>query len=83
KQVRVVNGLLDKSSECSREITKIFKERINDTGYTWTKVSQPTKNFYFGEFKKHFVWDPKAETSMRKAWDAKASGCYVDFFTDI
>nr|GFC41343.1 hypothetical protein [Tanacetum cinerariifolium] len=31
KQVRVVNGLLDKSSECSREITKIFKERSNDT----------------------------------------------------
>ncbi|GKC60543.1 zinc finger, CCHC-type, retrotransposon gag domain protein [Tanacetum coccineum] len=35
--------LLDKSSECSREITKIFKERIDDIGYTWTKVSQPTK----------------------------------------
>nr|GEW48001.1 hypothetical protein [Tanacetum cinerariifolium] len=64
-------------------ITKIFKERIDDTGYTWTKVSQPTKNFYFGEFKKHFVWDPKIETRVRKAWDAKASGCYVDFFRDI
>nr|GEU38356.1 hypothetical protein [Tanacetum cinerariifolium] len=51
KQVQVVNGLLDKSSECSREITKISKERIDDTWYTWTKVSQPTKNFYFGEFK--------------------------------
>ena len=34
-----------------REITKIFKERIDDTGYTWTKVSQTTKDFYFGEFK--------------------------------
>ncbi|GJU01066.1 hypothetical protein Tco_1111404 [Tanacetum coccineum] len=33
---------LDKSSECSREITKIFKERIDDARYTWTKVSQPT-----------------------------------------
>ncbi|GJW18225.1 hypothetical protein Tco_0621918 [Tanacetum coccineum] len=42
RQVRVVNGLLDKSSECSREITKIFKERIDDARYTWTKVSQPT-----------------------------------------
>ncbi|GKA07821.1 hypothetical protein Tco_0687045 [Tanacetum coccineum] len=61
--------LLDKSSECSREITKIFKERIDDIGYTWTK--------------KHFVWDPEAETSMRKAWDAKASGRYADFFSDI
>nr|GFA01096.1 hypothetical protein [Tanacetum cinerariifolium] len=32
KQVQVVNGLFDKSSECSREITKIFKEKIDDTG---------------------------------------------------
>ncbi|GJS19255.1 PDR ABC-type transporter family protein [Tanacetum coccineum] len=80
---RPAESRLDKSSECSREITKIFKERIDDTGYTWTKVSQPTKNFYFGEFKKHFVWDPKTETRVRKAWDAKASGCYADFFRDI
>nr|GFB08040.1 PDR ABC-type transporter family protein [Tanacetum cinerariifolium] len=83
KQVQVVNGLFDKSSECSREITKIFKEKIDDTGYTWTKVSQPTKNFYFGEFKKHFVWDPKTKTRVRKAWDAKASGRYADFLRDI
>ncbi|GJT91461.1 hypothetical protein Tco_1080306 [Tanacetum coccineum] len=64
KQVRVMNGLLDKSSECSREITKMFKERIDDTGYTWRKVSQPTKNFYFGEFKKprqhEGTWDAKS-----------------------
>nr|GEZ39436.1 hypothetical protein [Tanacetum cinerariifolium] len=72
-QVQFVNGLFDKSSECSREITKIFKEKIDDTGYTWTKVSQPTKNFYFGEFK----------TRVRKAWDAKAFGRYADFFRDI
>ncbi|PWA95625.1 hypothetical protein CTI12_AA049210 [Artemisia annua] len=83
KQVQVVNGLFDKSSACSREITKIFQERIDDTGYTWTKVSQTTKDFYFGEFKKHFLWDPEAETSVRKAWDAKASGRYADFFRDI
>ncbi|GJY28030.1 PDR ABC-type transporter family protein [Tanacetum coccineum] len=83
KQVKVVNGLLDKSSECSREITKMFKERIDDVGYTWTNVSQPTKNFYFGEFKKHFVWDPEPETIVRKAWDAKAYGRYADFFREI
>nr|GEW20381.1 hypothetical protein [Tanacetum cinerariifolium] len=38
KQVQVMNGLLDKSSECSREITKIFKERIDDTG-AWTNFT--------------------------------------------
>nr|GEX81958.1 PDR ABC-type transporter family protein [Tanacetum cinerariifolium] len=64
KQVQVVNGLLDKSSECSQEITNIFKERIDDTGNI-------------------FVWDPETETRVRKAWDAKASGCYADFFRDI
>ncbi|GJR61288.1 hypothetical protein Tco_1503450 [Tanacetum coccineum] len=77
-KVRVVEWILDKASECSQEITNIFKERIDDTWYTWTKVSQPTKNFYFGEFK-----DLEAETSVRKAWDSKAFGRYADFFRDI
>nr|GEZ45514.1 PDR ABC-type transporter family protein [Tanacetum cinerariifolium] len=33
--------------------------------------------------RKHFVWDPETETRVRKAWDAKASGRYADFFRDI
>nr|GEY80954.1 PDR ABC-type transporter family protein [Tanacetum cinerariifolium] len=65
----LVKDRLDKSSECSREITKIFKEIIDNAWYTWTK--------------KHFVWDPKTETSVREAWDAKASGRYADFLRDI
>nr|GEX70734.1 hypothetical protein [Tanacetum cinerariifolium] len=46
-----LKGLFHNSIECSRQITKIFKGRIDEAGYTWTKVSQSTKNFYFGEFK--------------------------------
>nr|GEY58462.1 hypothetical protein [Tanacetum cinerariifolium] len=44
KQVQVVNGLLDKSSECSREITKIFKERIDDTGLSAPEVTCRSPN---------------------------------------
>lgn len=78
KQLRVVNGRLLRSSKCSRAVTKIFKERIDDKAYTWTKVSQETKDFYFEEFKKHYIWDPRTETQVKKAWDAKASGRYTD-----
>ncbi|GKC30814.1 hypothetical protein Tco_1038108 [Tanacetum coccineum] len=60
---------LHKSSECLQEITKIFKERIDDAGYTWTK--------------KHFVWNLETETSVREAWDAKAFGRHADFLRDI
>nr|GEY27646.1 PDR ABC-type transporter family protein [Tanacetum cinerariifolium] len=42
EQGQVANGSLDISSECLREITKIFKERIDDAWNTWTKVFQPT-----------------------------------------
>nr|GEV59147.1 PDR ABC-type transporter family protein [Tanacetum cinerariifolium] len=74
KQVHVVNRLLDKSSECSREITKIFKERIDDKGYTWIKASQPPKSYILKNLSRD-----KREGSM----DTKASGRYADFFRDI
>ncbi|PWA49979.1 hypothetical protein CTI12_AA470010 [Artemisia annua] len=83
KQVTIVNGYLENSSQCSRVITRIFKERIDDGALTWRKVQQDTKNFYFEEFKKHYVWEPATETQVRKAWESKASERYTDFLRDI
>ncbi|GKB24311.1 hypothetical protein Tco_0863712, partial [Tanacetum coccineum] len=37
KQLSVVNGFLENSSQCSRVITNIFKERIDDGAFTWRK----------------------------------------------
>ncbi|PWA66245.1 hypothetical protein CTI12_AA321330 [Artemisia annua] len=83
KQLSVVNGCLENSSQCSRVITRIFKERIDDGAFTWRKVQQDTKNFYFEEFKKHYVWEPATETQVRTAWESKASERYTDFLRDI
>ncbi|PWA96724.1 hypothetical protein CTI12_AA036810 [Artemisia annua] len=83
KQLTVVNGFLENSSQCSRVITRIFKERIDDGAFTWRKVQQDTKNFYFEEFKKHYVWEPATKTQVRKAWESKASERYTDFLRDI
>ncbi|GJW06916.1 PDR ABC-type transporter family protein [Tanacetum coccineum] len=83
KQLSVVNGFLENSSQCSRVITKIFKEIIDDGAFTWRKVQQDTKNFYFEEFKKHYIWEPVTETQVRTAWESKASKRYTDFLRDI
>ncbi|PWA57863.1 hypothetical protein CTI12_AA405410 [Artemisia annua] len=90
-------NLLENSSQCSRVITRIFKERIDDgernrfdlmgsyllAASDWRKVQQDTKNFYFEEFKKHYVWEPATETQVRTAWESKASERYTDFLRDI
>ncbi|GJX35633.1 hypothetical protein Tco_0247190 [Tanacetum coccineum] len=41
------------------------------------------KKLSFEAFKKHVLWDLEAKTSVRVAWDAKASGRYADFLRDI
>ncbi|GJS81697.1 multidrug resistance-associated protein 5 [Tanacetum coccineum] len=77
KQVRVSKGLFHNSSECSRQITRIFKERIDKAGYTWTKVSQSTKTFTLENL------SLEIETNVRETWDSKASSHYTNFLRDI
>ncbi|XP_039128910.1 probable serine/threonine-protein kinase DDB_G0286481 [Dioscorea cayenensis subsp. rotundata] len=82
-RITVVNGLLEPSSKCARIITKKFKEKVDFEGYTWKTVSQPIRDFYFEEFRKHFIWDSSLEAQIKEAWVLKASQRYSDFLRDI
>ncbi|KAH7691873.1 hypothetical protein IHE45_01G027100 [Dioscorea alata] len=82
-RITVVNGLLEPSSKCSRIITKKFKEKVDFEGYTWKTVTQPIRDFYFEEFRKHFIWDTSLEAQVKEAWVLKASQRYSDFLRDI
>ncbi|GJU75859.1 hypothetical protein Tco_1272929 [Tanacetum coccineum] len=71
KQLSFVNGFLENSSQCSRVITKIFKERIVDGAFTWRKETtlkrppNPFELFVYTHTKNHdketFI-DKKAKT---------------------
>lgn len=55
-RIEVIEEMLEPSSKCSRRITNIIHERLEPKGFTWKEVSKATKEFYFEEFKKWFVW---------------------------
>ncbi|KDP42436.1 hypothetical protein JCGZ_00233 [Jatropha curcas] len=62
--------------DCVRMITRIFKMRFDSAGYNWKSVTADTKNFYWQEFKKHFVWDEAIEASVKRNWNRKAADRY-------
>ncbi|XP_074352525.1 uncharacterized protein LOC141691660 [Apium graveolens] len=74
-QVEVIKGVLEPSNLCSHKITDIMYERLEPTGFTWKKVSAGTKQFYFEEFKKWFVWRQE-DNLVYRAWFKSASRRY-------
>ncbi|KAL8530351.1 hypothetical protein ACS0TY_007405 [Phlomoides rotata] len=42
--------IIEPSEVCSRAIRQTFEERQDYEGFTWKKVSEQTKVFYFSEF---------------------------------
>ncbi|CAI9094842.1 OLC1v1030648C1 [Oldenlandia corymbosa var. corymbosa] len=78
-EIKVHKGKVHIFSTGSRKTSKKFLEKIEVGGFTWSKVSQPTKDFYFDEFKKFFKWEPHLECEVRAEWDKKAARCYGEF----
>ncbi|KAH0643838.1 hypothetical protein KY290_034093 [Solanum tuberosum] len=75
---------LEPSSTCSTFIAKSFKNELDPNGINWKGVSQPVKDFYFGEFKKEFYWDSSTnENAVKRQWEIKASLRYRDFISRI
>ncbi|KAK1369544.1 hypothetical protein POM88_035636 [Heracleum sosnowskyi] len=75
--IEVIKGLLEPSCKCSHQITSIMHERLEPTGFTWKTVSKDTKEFYFEEFKKWFVWK-QPDNIMYKAFLKNAAIRYKD-----
>ncbi|KAK1403709.1 hypothetical protein POM88_003314 [Heracleum sosnowskyi] len=55
-QIGVIKRVLEPSGKCSGRTRAIMYERLEPRGFTWKEVSKETKQFYFEEFKKWFVW---------------------------
>ncbi|KAK1365020.1 hypothetical protein POM88_040581 [Heracleum sosnowskyi] len=54
-RVEVIEGVLEPSNNCSKQITNIMHERLEPKGFAWKSVSKDTKQFYFEEFKKWYM----------------------------
>ncbi|CAO2814278.1 unnamed protein product [Amaranthus hypochondriacus] len=54
-------------------ITNIIKIKQDHEGSCWSKVTRDTKEFYFGEFKKKYKWDPRIDGEVRTAFMSKAA----------
>ncbi|KAK1357992.1 hypothetical protein POM88_051248 [Heracleum sosnowskyi] len=67
----------NKNWKTDHQITNIMHERLEPTGYTWKTVSKDTKEFYFEEFKKWFVWK-QPDNIMYKAFFKNAAIRYKD-----
>ncbi|KAK1385612.1 hypothetical protein POM88_023347 [Heracleum sosnowskyi] len=55
-QIGVIKRVLEPSGKCSGRTRAIMYEKLEPRGFTWKEVSKETKQFYFEEFKKWFVW---------------------------
>lgn len=76
-KIDVIGGKLEPLNKCSRKITETIYERLEPSGFNWKSVSDVTKNFYFEEFKKYFVW--RSELSEEVVYDAWLSSARLRY----
>ncbi|KAK1379848.1 hypothetical protein POM88_026592 [Heracleum sosnowskyi] len=76
-RLEVIKGTLEPSNACSKRNRLIMYERLEPTGYNWKCVSKETKDFYFEEFKKYFVWK-QSDAVIYKGWLANARRKYSE-----
>ncbi|XP_021611854.2 uncharacterized protein LOC110614596 [Manihot esculenta] len=68
---------------CSRRITLIVKERLIEEGHCWKTVPNETKEFYWQEFKKYFIWDQAIDSLVKIAWQKNAAERYRGLMWEI
>ncbi|KAK1370463.1 hypothetical protein POM88_036555 [Heracleum sosnowskyi] len=76
-RLEVIKGTLEPSNVCSKRNRLIMYERLEPTGYNWKCLSKETKDFYFEEFKKYFVWR-QSDAVIYKGWLANARRKYSE-----
>ncbi|XP_043806327.1 uncharacterized protein LOC122721745 [Manihot esculenta] len=81
--ISLINNNLHPSEMCSRRITLIVKERLVEEGHCWKTVPNETKEFYWQEFKKYFLWDQAIESLVKIAWQKKAAERYRGLMWEI
>ncbi|KAK1366437.1 hypothetical protein POM88_041998 [Heracleum sosnowskyi] len=76
-QIGVIKRVLEPSGKCSSRTKAIMYERLEPRGFTWKEVSKETKQFYFEEFKKWFVWR-QPDNVIYAAWLKGAALHFTD-----
>ncbi|XP_021616559.1 uncharacterized protein LOC110617862 [Manihot esculenta] len=71
------------SDPIARQITLIFKEKLVADGFCWKNVPEEVKEFYWQEFKKHFLWEEAIEQLMKIAWRKKAAEQYRSLMCSV
>ncbi|KAL8493241.1 hypothetical protein ACS0TY_024459 [Phlomoides rotata] len=59
----------------STTITKCIKQRLHKEGWTWKKVPQHVKEYYWNEFQKYFTFDRDVSV-VRVIWERQAARHY-------
>ncbi|XP_021624973.1 uncharacterized protein LOC110624161 [Manihot esculenta] len=81
--ISLVNSIMQPSDPIARRITLIFKEKLVADGFCWKNVLEEVKEFYWQEFKKHFLWDEAIEQLMKIAWRKKVVERYRSLMCSI
>ncbi|KDP30506.1 hypothetical protein JCGZ_17143 [Jatropha curcas] len=78
-KLSLVAGHIYPSSRASRQIMRIIKLHLDKDGYTWDAVPQEARDFYWEEFRKHFVWEEAITAVLKVAWEKLCAHRYADF----
>ncbi|XP_021598825.1 uncharacterized protein LOC110604826 [Manihot esculenta] len=81
--ISIVNSIMQPSDPIARRITLIFKEKLVADGFCWKNIPEEVKEFYWQEFKKHFLWEEAIEQLMKIAWRKKAAERYRSLMCSI
>ncbi|XP_021612949.1 uncharacterized protein LOC110615416 [Manihot esculenta] len=81
--ISLVNSVMQPSDPIARRITLIFKEKLVADGFCWKNLPEEVKEFYWQEFKKHFLWEEAIEQLMKIAWRKKAAERYRSLMCSV
>ncbi|XP_043815331.1 uncharacterized protein LOC110625725 [Manihot esculenta] len=81
--IHLVNSVMQPSDPIARRITLIFKEKLVADGFCWKNVPEEVKEFYWQEFKKHFLWEEAIEQLMKIAWRKIAAERYRSLMCSV
>ncbi|KAL8493240.1 hypothetical protein ACS0TY_024459 [Phlomoides rotata] len=73
--LRIAYNVFTPTHIASTTITKCIKQRLHKEGWTWKKVPQHVKEYYWNEFQKYFTFDRDVSV-VRVIWERQAARHY-------
>ncbi|XP_050231670.2 uncharacterized protein LOC126680571 [Mercurialis annua] len=67
---------LPDGNSIARNISSVFSEKQDPTGYTWSVVNADMKTFYWQDFERIYSWNPSDAKVIKATWNRVASTHY-------